>query len=72
MADNYAAQSNLFQAKSTLESIVANYDGDQALLNEAKEKLEKIRAEELNKSKLMLIAPSDTLIMESDSIIINK
>ncbi|MFN8288414.1 MAG: tetratricopeptide repeat protein [Chitinophagales bacterium] len=72
MADNYYAQNNSFQAKSTLESIVANYEGDKALLSEAKEKLEKIRAEELNKSKLMLIAPSDTLIMESDSIIINK
>lgn len=72
IADNYNAQGNSFQAKSTLESIVQNYEGDEAVLNEAKEKLEKIRTEELNKTKIMQIAPSDTLIMESDSIIIDK
>jgi len=71
MADNYAAQGNSFQAKSTLESIVNNYEGDTALLAEAKEKLEKIRTEELNKTKIMQVAPSDTLIMENDSIINN-
>lgn len=72
MADNYYALNNAFQAKATLESIVNNYDGDAALLNEAKEKLEKIRSEELNKSKLMMIPQSDTIIFESDSIFINK
>jgi TolA-binding protein len=69
ISDNYAAQGNSFQARATLESIVTNYEGNQVLLNEAKEKLERIRQEELNKSKLMLIPPSDTLIMESDTLI---
>jgi len=69
ISDNYAAQGNSFQARATLESIVNNYEGNAALLNEAKEKLERIRQEELNKSKLMLIPPSDTLIMENDILI---
>ncbi|MES2620816.1 MAG: tetratricopeptide repeat protein, partial [Bacteroidota bacterium] len=69
VADNYLAQGNLFQAKATLESIVENYEGDKALLEEAKTKLEKVRAEELNKSKIMQIVPGDTLIMERDAII---
>jgi TolA-binding protein len=74
IADNYAALGNAFQAKATLESIVNNYEGDQALLNEAKEKLEKIRTEELNKTKIMpmQVLPQDTLIMESDSLINNN
>lgn len=72
MADNYYAQGNGFQAKATLESIVNNYEGDQAVLNEAKEKLEKIRTEELNKTKIMQVMPQDTLIMESDSLINNN
>jgi tetratricopeptide (TPR) repeat protein len=69
MADNYYATGNAFQAKATLESIVQNYEGDAVLLNEAREKLEKIRTEELNKSKIMQFVPSDTLQMESDSLI---
>lgn len=74
IADNYSALGNTFQAKATLESIVNNYEGDQTLLNEAKEKLQKIRTEELNKSKLMPMEalPQDTLIMESDSLINNN
>jgi tetratricopeptide (TPR) repeat protein len=69
MADNYYATGNAFQAKATLESIVQNYEGDAVLINEAREKLEKIRTEELNKSKIMQFVPSDTLQMESDSLI---
>ncbi len=69
IADNYNAQGNSFQAKATLESIVENYEGDAAVLQEAKDKLEKIRSEELNKSKIMQTLPSDTLIMEQDSIL---
>lgn len=72
LADNYYAQGNAFQAKATLESIVGNYKGDAAVLEEARQKLEKIRTEELNKSKLMMVAPTDTLIMETDSLIINR
>lgn len=72
IADNYYAEGNSFQAKSTLESIVENYEGDTTVLNEAKQKLEQIRTDELNKTKIMQIAPSDTLIMESDSILIDN
>src|ERR1043165_9193816 len=71
IADNYYAQGNAFQAKATLESIVENYDGDKAVQEEAKTKLENIKNEELQKSKLMLIQPADTLIMEQDSILKN-
>ena len=69
IADNYYAQGNSFQAKATLESIVQNYDGDAVVLAEAKTKLEKIKSEELNRSKIMQIVPGDTLIMEQDSIL---
>lgn len=72
IADNYYALGNSFQAKATLESIVNNYEGDQQLLNEAKNKLEKIRTEELNKTKFMQVLPQDTFIMESDSLLNNK
>jgi TolA-binding protein len=69
VADNYYAQGNVFQAKATLESIVENYEGDKALLDEAKTKLEKMKTEELNKSKIIQTAPGDTLIMEQDNSI---
>lgn len=67
MADNYLAQANLFQAKATLESIVNNYDGDPQLLQEAKSKLEHIRSLELDKSKIIELVPSDTLLMEPEA-----
>jgi tetratricopeptide (TPR) repeat protein len=69
VADNYYAQGNVFQAKATLESIVENYEGDKALLDEAKTKLEKMKTEELNKSKIIQTTPGDTLIMEQDNSI---
>jgi TolA-binding protein len=69
IADNYSATGNTFQAKATLESIVENYTGDKAVLDEAKSKLEQIRTDELNKSKIMPPAPADSMIMEQDSIL---
>lgn len=74
IADNYYAQNNSFQAKATLESIVNNYTGNQDILNEAKEKLEKIRTEELNRTKIIQEVPAaqDSLIMETDSLINNR
>lgn len=65
MADNYVALDNKFQAKATLESIVANYDGDASLKREAEEKLEAIRDAELGKSKLFREVPADSLLMEN-------
>lgn len=52
IADIYTEKSNLFQAKATLQSIVDNYEGDQALLNEAKAKLENVKKLESGKSKI--------------------
>ena len=69
--DDAVAQGNTFQAKATLESIVDNYEGDKAVLDEAKTKLETIKSEELKQSKIMQILPTDTLIMEQDSILKN-
>ena len=43
LADVYAAQGDDFQAKSTLESVIENYDGDDDVIPSAKERLEKLR-----------------------------
>ncbi len=63
LADIYAEQGNLFQAKATLQSIVDNYDGDQALLDEAKRKLSQVKAAERSKSKLKPDNPNGDLEM---------
>lgn len=52
LSDIYAEKDNLFQAKATLQSIVDNYKGDQALLDEAKQKLKRVVDAEKNKSKI--------------------
>ncbi len=67
MADNYVALDNSFQAKATLESIVLNYNGDAALKSEAQQKLDALRENELNKSKLYQEIPADSLLMENPS-----
>lgn len=62
IADNYTMLDNVFQAKATLQSIVDNYDGDQALLQEATEKLQALKEEELKNTKVDLNeSPSDTI-----------
>jgi tetratricopeptide (TPR) repeat protein len=66
IADDYLAMNNSFQAKATLESIIGNYKGDQALINEAKSKLDKLQNDELKKSKIQTIAPSDSIILEQE------
>lgn len=66
IAENYAAMDNTFQAKATLESIIENYKGDQSLVNEAKAKLEKMNNAALDKSKIQLTAPSDSIMIEQD------
>lgn len=52
LGDIYFEKNDLFQAKATLQSVVDNYDGDQALLNEAKEKLAKVKKAEKDGSKI--------------------
>lgn len=42
MADAYAAKGDTFQAKSTLESIIDNYDAKDDILPAAKERLNKL------------------------------
>lgn len=43
LADNYVGLKDNFQAKSTLQSIIDNYDGKDDILPEAKEKLKKLK-----------------------------
>ena len=62
ISDNYVMLDNAFQAKATLQSIVDNYSGDAVLLQEAKDKLEKLKAEEIKNSKIDLnLVPKDTV-----------
>ena len=46
LADNFIAVKDEFQAKSTLQSIIENYEGDDDILPAAKEKLEKLNKKE--------------------------
>lgn len=67
IADNYVMLDNAFQAKATLQSIVNNYTGDAALLQEAKDKLAKLKADELKNTKVDLnIAPKDTVEFDNN------
>lgn len=43
LADTYARKGNTVQAKSTLESIIENYEGDDDVLTEAKDRLQKLK-----------------------------
>jgi TolA-binding protein len=54
LADNYDALDNIFQAKATLKSILDNYTGDQALIDEAQLKYDALVAKELIDSKIDL------------------
>jgi TolA-binding protein len=66
ISDDYKAMDNSFQAKATLESIIENYKGDQSLVNEARLKLAKLDEEALNKSKIQMTTPSDSILLEQD------
>jgi TolA-binding protein len=66
LSDIYAEKDNLFQAKATLQSIVDNYNGDQALLAEAKQKLQNVINAEQGKSKIQGERPSDQMEMIED------
>ena len=45
LADAYAGKGDDFQAKSTLESVIENYEGDDDILPSAKERLQKLNKE---------------------------
>ncbi len=64
IADIYAKENELFQATSTLQSIVDNFDSDAALLQEAKTKLENYKQQQLNASRLKVESESDTLKLD--------
>jgi TolA-binding protein len=67
ISDNYVMLDNAFQAKATLQSIVDNYTGDEALLQEAQDKLAKIKADELKNSKIDLnLVPADTIEFDNN------
>lgn len=67
LADIYAEKDNLFQAKATLQSIIDNYEGDQKLIDEAKQKLELVIQAEQNKTKLKREIPDAELEMLEDN-----
>jgi len=52
LADIFDAQEDYFQARSTLQSIIDNYKGADEIVSVAKDKLGKVSAKELNRSKL--------------------
>lgn len=52
LADNYDALDNIFQAKATLKSILDNYTGDQALIDEAQLMYDALETKELKNSKI--------------------
>jgi TolA-binding protein len=43
LADTYARKGNAVQAKSTLESVIENYEADDDIIPEAKVKLQKLK-----------------------------
>jgi len=42
LADTYARKGNAFQAKSTLKSVIENYEKDDDIVPSAKERLQKL------------------------------
>jgi outer membrane protein assembly factor BamD (BamD/ComL family) len=52
LGDIYAQKGDLLNAQVYLEAIVENYQGDQAIINEAKAKLEKVKQADANNSRL--------------------
>ena len=49
---NYHKLKDNFQAKATLESIINNYQGDEEILKEAKDKLAEVNASIKSQSKV--------------------
>lgn len=64
IADIYAKNDNLFQATSTLQSIVDNYVSDQELLEEARQKLATYKAKAVDTSKLKVESETDTMKLD--------
>ena len=52
LADIFAEQGDLFNAKASLESVIDNYEGDQDIINTAKAKLAKVKQLEADRSRI--------------------
>ncbi len=59
LADIFAEQGDLFNAKATLEGLVENYDGDVALVEEAKTKLTKLQSQDAAATRLQPLTPTN-------------
>lgn len=66
LADVYVAKNDLFQAKATLNSIIDNYEPDDELKKEAREKLAKLNKNDNGKLKDDSKKKSDYLEMEKE------
>lgn len=66
ISDIYAEQGNLDAAKGTLESLLSNYKGDPAIVQEAKDKLEKVKQAIASNSRLKRDEDSGELEMLDD------
>lgn len=64
LADNYAKRGNTFQARSTLQSIIDNYQGEDDIVPSAEQKLEEVNAAESGTESDDEAEASDTI--ESD------
>lgn len=52
LADIFAEQDDLFNARASLESVIDNYEGDQDIIDTAKAKLEKVKQLERSRSRI--------------------
>jgi tetratricopeptide (TPR) repeat protein len=52
LADIFSEQDDLFNAKASLESVIDNYEGDQSIIDLAKEKLAKLKKVEQERSRI--------------------
>ncbi|MEP6647642.1 MAG: tetratricopeptide repeat protein, partial [Saprospiraceae bacterium] len=64
LSDIKFSQGDLLNARAILEAILENFQGDDTIMKEANEKLQKVKAQEENKSRIKPIG-SDTLEMQN-------
>ncbi len=64
LSDIKFSQGDLLNARAILEAILENFKGDEMIMKEASEKLDKVKAQEENKSRIKPIG-SDTLELQN-------
>src|SRR5690606_20074834 len=67
LADCYTKLKDEFQAKSTLQSIIENYEGKDDIIPTAKERLEKLTGKKIDTKKV-----TDSVKTESDSTAVDS